>query len=239
MTHELIFTATYNEVENIEFWITDVAFNRPSASILVVDDNSPDGTSDVVRSLCRSFPQVRLIEREGKLGLDSAHLLAMHLALDEGYLRLVTMDADLSHQPSQITPLVDQLSNGGCVIGTRSRGGTHQARPLRKVLSKGANGLARLALPTTVSEYTSSMRVFSPPALEELVRAQFKYKGYAFFIESIEILHRAGIPIPEAPIDFLDRSGGKSKIPKTQILSSASALTRLALERRKFNAMRS
>lgn len=230
-SRELIFTATYCEATNIEEWIRAVAVARPWAHILIIDDNSPDGTSDLVRALQHEYPQVRLIVREGKQGLGSAHLAAMKFALREKYDVFVSLDADLSHQPAQIIDVVAALPADGFAIGTRSRGGTHQASLLRQILSKGANRTARLLLPTGLSEYTTSMRAFSPRALTVLVGAEFRHGGYAFFIESIEVLYGAGIPLSETPIDFLDRRGGHSKIPRTQIFTSMAALGALSVRR--------
>ena len=238
MPAELVFTATYDEAANIERWIREVAQFRPGADILIVDDNSPDGTSQIIEVLTAEYPQVTLITRSGKLGLGSAHLLAMAYALDHGYEHLVTMDADLSHQPSQISRLVDALWPAEFVIGTRTHGGTHQAPRFRQILSHGANFTARTLLPTGVTEYTSSMRVFTPQALTVLRDATFHYGGYAFFIECLEVLHRAGIPMAERPIDFLDRRGGESKIPKNQIFTSMKALGDMALIRRGMKAPR-
>lgn len=231
MLRELVFTATYNEAANIETWVRDIAAHRPSADILIVDDSSPDGTAKKVTLLRAAYPQVTLISRPGKMGLGSAHLLAMEVARDKGYERLVTMDADLSHQPAQVGALVDAMNEVDFVIGTRSRGGSHRARPLRRFLSSGANLTARTVLPTGLSEYTSSMRVFSSRSIEVLADASFHYGGYAFFIECIEILHRAGIRMAEVPIDFLDRRGGESKIPRSQIFTSMFALADMGMIR--------
>jgi dolichol-phosphate mannosyltransferase len=231
MASDLIFTATYDEAANIERWIREVAHFQPDAAMLIVDDNSPDGTSEIIRSLTAEFPQIVLITRPRKEGLGSAHLLAMNYALEHQYSRFVSMDADLSHQPQQIQRLLERLDTAHFVIGTRSRGGSHRAGPLRRMLSHGANFTARTLLPTPVSEYTSSMRAFKPRALIELQGATFHYGGYAFFIECIEILQRAGVSMAEVPIDFLDRRSGKSKIPKTQIFTSMRALVTMSVQR--------
>ena len=231
VTRELVFTATYCEATNIEEWIRGVALARPAAHILIIDDNSPDGTADLVVALQSEHPQVRLVVRESKQGLGSAHLTAMEIAFEEGYEVFVSLDADLSHQPDQINRVIAALPMNGFAIGTRSRGGTHQASLLRKLLSKGANSLARVLLPTGLSEYTTSMRAFSPKALAVLLGTEFRHGGYAFFIESIEALYGAGIPLSETPIDFLDRRGGRSKIPRTQIFISMAALGALSVRR--------
>jgi dolichol-phosphate mannosyltransferase len=231
MARELVFTATFNERENVEAWIRGVAAARPDADMQIVDDSSPDGTADVVRELQGEFPQVSLVVRPGKQGLNTAHLYAMRHALEHGYEILVTMDADGSHQPRQIGDLVAAMRGADFVIGTRSHGGTHQAALPRQILSKGANQVARVLLPMGLTEYTTSFRVFNPASLEVITKAQLKYRGYSFFIECLETLHENHLTMTERPIDFLDRLGGKSKIPKNQILMSVKTLIGLSAHR--------
>ncbi|HBJ73075.1 MAG TPA: dolichol-phosphate mannosyltransferase [Actinobacteria bacterium] len=234
MSKVLIFTATYEEVENIGAWIRETAKACPDTDILIVDDSSPDGTGELISDLQVAFPQITLITRAGKTGLNTAHVLAMAYASEHEYDVLVTMDADGSHQPRQIPLLLERLQHNDVdfVIGTRSAGGTHQAKLSRRVLSRGANTAARVLLPVGITEYTTSFRAFNPTALDVLNRAEFSSSGYAFFIECIEILHRAGVRFAEVPIDFMDRTGGRSKIPKSQIFSSMIALVLLAVSRR-------
>ena len=231
MSRELIFTATYNEANNIGPWIEGVAAARPGADILIVDDSSPDGTGEVIADCMNAFPRVTLHTRPGKSGLSSAHIYAMNYALENGYDALVTMDADGSHQPAQIPAVLDALSRADFCIGTRTRGGTHQAALPRRILSHGANITARLLLPMGISEYTTSFRAFDPIALRAIVAHDFSASGYAFFIECLEVMHRAGVTMTEVPIDFLDRFSGTSKIPKNQIYLSMLALTRLSANR--------
>jgi dolichol-phosphate mannosyltransferase len=232
MARELVFTATFNEVGNIEAWVTSVAQQVPGADMLVIDDNSPDGTAAVLHELQDAYPQLAVVVRGGKMGLNTAHLQAMSFALDRGYDTLVTMDADASHQPSQIAGVTSGLITADFCIGTRYRGGSHQSAPMRRVLSLGANRAAMALLPTGLSEYTTSFRAFNARTLETLVTSQFRASGYAFFIEQIEILHQAGYRLVERPIDFLDRAHGASKIPRSQILSSGRALASLSFRRR-------
>ncbi|MCH9839457.1 MAG: glycosyltransferase [Actinomycetia bacterium] len=233
----LVFTATYNEAANIGPWIEGVAQAIPSADILIIDDSSPDHTANVITESARTYPQVRLHSRAGKQGLSSAHIYAMQYALDNGYDALVTMDADGSHQPAQIPAvlgaLTDGLSTANFCIGTRTRGGSHQAALPRRVLSHGANITARVLLPMGISEYTTSFRAFDPIALRAVLAHDFSASGYAFFIECLEVMHRAGVIMTEVPIDFLDRFSGQSKIPKNQIYLSMLALTRLSFNRLK------
>jgi hypothetical protein len=192
--------------------------------MLVIDDNSPDGTGQILDDLTRQVPGLSVIHRSGKEGLASAHLHAMRFALDSGYDVLVTMDADGSHLPGQIPLLLQEIPTKDFVIGTRYHGGSHQAGSFRRILSAGANGLARIVLPTGLSEYTTSFRAFDRKSLEVLTTATFVSGGYAFFVECVEILYQAGVSMGEIPIDFVDRTHGSSKIPKSQIFLSVEAL---------------
>ena len=232
MTRILVFTATYDEAGNIEAWVSGVRQSCSKANLLVIDDSSPDGTGQILDSLAAQDLAISVLHRAGKSGLASAHLAAMSFALEQGFDVLVTMDADGSHLVAQIPRLLEALPGHDFVIGTRYRGGSHQAGTFRRILSAGANGLARLALPTGLSEYTTSFRAFDRTALECLVSANFSTGGYAFFVECIEILHQSGHSMTEVPIDFVDRTHGSSKIPKSQIFMSVEALTSLGLRRR-------
>ena len=231
MTKELIFTATYNERTNIGWWIEEVAKARPSSDILIVDDNSPDGTGELISEMSKEFPQITLHSRVGKLGLSSAHLYALQYAFENDYDVLVTMDADGSHLPSQIARVVGGLDPAQFCIGTRTRGGTHQAAKSRRILSHGANRIARVLLPMGLTEYTTSFRAFTRPAIKAALSHEYGFSGYAFFIECLEGMHQQGIVMAERPIDFLDRQGGVSKIPKNQIVVSAGALTQMSWAR--------
>lgn len=227
----LVATATFNEVANVPHWHTRTRSVLPEADLLVVDDSSPDGTARVVRALQTDDSRMHLLERPAKSGLGSAHRAAMLFALEGGYDVLVTMDADLSHQPEQIPPFIAAISSCDFVIGTRSAGGSCDYTGLRKILSAGGNRAARIMLPTGLTEYTTSMRAFSPRALEVLFTQGTREDGYAFFLETVEILYQAGCRLSEVPINFMDRAQGRSKIPKHQIWLSAGTLGRLATSR--------
>lgn len=233
LADELVFTATYNEEATIENWVRGVAQYRPEADMLVVDDSSPDRTGQILGLLQEEFPRLHVHTRAGKQGLNTAHLYALTYGLETGYSRVATMDADGSHQPAQIPQLMAAAENAQFVIGTRYKGGSHQAPPFRRALSRGANTAARVLLPMGISEYTTSFRVFTPPALRVVTSSDFQFRGYAFFIECLEVLRREGITMAEVPIDFLDRTGGESKIPRAQIFLSIEALGQLAWQRRR------
>lgn len=231
MPRELVFTATYNEAETIERWVRGVHAHRPEADMLVVDDSSPDGTANILADLQPEFARLRVHSRPGKQGLNTAHLFALKQGLSEGYDRVVTMDADGSHQASQIGRLASASERFDFVIGTRYHGGTHQAPLFRRTLSRGANSAARALLPMGLTEYTTSFRAFTPAAMKAVTAADFQFRGYAFFIECLEVLRQEGVSMSEVPIDFLDRVGGTSKIPRAQIFLSMEALGRLGLRR--------
>lgn len=231
MLRTLIFTATYNENQNISAWVQGVTASIPDADLLVVDDSSPDGTGRTLEELARSYSRLSVVHRPGKAGLASAHLLAMDVALDRGYEQLITMDADGSHQPSQLPRLMEAAPKFDFLIGTRYRGGSHGAAPMRRILSFGANGLTRIILPTGLSEYTTSFRVFDRAALKVLVATEFTGGGYSFFLECVEALYRSGLRLGEVPIDFIDRTAGESKIPKSQIALSMQTLMVLGWRR--------
>lgn len=220
----LIFTATFNEKGNVEAWVRGVRRACPEADQLVIDDSSPDGTGELLDEIARDAPYLEVIHRSGKLGLASAHLFAMRFALERGYELLVTMDADGSHQPWQIPDLLSAADKADFVIGTRYSGGSHRAAIGRRTLSWGANSLAKTLLPTGLSEYTTSFRVFNRRAMSVIVHESLRDAGYAFFLESVETVYQAHLSITEVPIEFLDRVYGSSKIPRSQIFTSVGVL---------------
>jgi dolichol-phosphate mannosyltransferase len=227
----LIFTATYNEQGNIQIWYEQVRLRFPEATLLIVDDNSTDGTNEYLRSMAIIDHKLYLHTRSSKLGLGSAHLYSYQFALKNEFQRLITLDADLSHKPSQLNRFLDSPNQGDFIIGTRWGAGSCNYRGVRKLLSFSANRIARTLLKTGLTEYTSSFRSFSPRALEVIVANQPKNDNYGFFLESIELLYQHDLSLSEVPIDFDDRILGKSKIPKNQIFVSAWLLTNLAFKR--------
>ena len=211
----------------MEAWVSGSHRACPEADLLVIDDSSPDGTGYLLDAISRKTPCLKIVHRPQKLGLASAHLMAMQLAQQGAYDHLITMDADGSHQTHQIPELLQAAANADFVIGSRYRGGSHRAGVGRRLLSWGANSFARTLLPTGLSEYTTSFRVFNRSAREVVLDATLRDEGYAFFLEVVEVIHRAGLTATEVSIEFLDRVYGSSKIPRTQILRSAGVLLSL------------
>jgi dolichol-phosphate mannosyltransferase len=227
----VIFTATYNEQGNIQTWYEQVRSRYPDVTILIVDDSSTDGTSEFLSSVSSTDKKLYLHTRNSKLGLGSAHLYAYEFALNNNYERLITLDADLSHLPSQLDRFLNSPRQGDFIIGTRWGAGSCNYRGVRKLLSFLANRIARTLLATGLTEYTSSFRSFSPRALQVIIANRPRNDNYGFFLESIEILHKQKLNLSEVPIDFNDRILGKSKIPKNQIFVSTWLLITLIFER--------
>lgn len=228
----LVFTATYNEKENIRSLCEEIHSLYPDFDILVVDDNSPDGTGEIVEDLSLKIPCLKIIKRHSKLGLGTAHQLAMLYALYKGYNHLVTMDADLSHSPSDIGRLLDGLVNADFVIGSRYMpGGQCNYKGYRKYLSILANLSARLLLGIPLHEFTNSYRAFRVSVLTNLNYSKLQTRGYSFFIESIFRLNQINARISEIPITFRDRFNGESKIPKYEIYRGIYKLLKLSVLR--------
>ena len=233
----LVFTATYNEIHNVEPLVDEISQSAPLADILIVDDDSPDGTGQKLDQLKLSYPNLAVIHRGRKKGLGTAHSLAIIYAIKNQYDMLVTMDADRSHSPFDIPRLIERLSDkdqGACdfVIGSRyMKGGSCDYGGYRKLLSVGGNWLARITTGIPIHEFTTSFRAFRVAKLENLNMYWMKNRGYSFFLEVATQLHRSGLKFAEIPIHFHDRSSGDSKIPRLEIFRGMKKLLALNLAR--------
>lgn len=225
----LIFFATYNEAGNVASLLERIAQYAPSADIVVVDDNSPDGTAEVIRQLGRD--NVTVLLRKGKLGLGTAHLLAFCYALAHGYDALVTMDADGSHDPQHLPSLMEQLGTGrDFVIGSRyMKGGACDYDGYRLRVSQAANIGARLLLSIKLTEFTTSYRIFKTDKLRTLDFGALLVGGYSFFLTTVVEAARRGWSLGEVPIHFRERGYGSSKIPPFEIFRGIANLLRLAV----------
>lgn len=229
----LVFTATYNELENVAAFCQRVLANPGVSSLLIVDDSSPDGTADRIRDLARQDERIRLIQRSKKLGLGSAHKLAMSYAIKQGFDRLVTMDADLSHRPEDIPALLKAAETHDFVIGSRyAKGGECGYSGYRLFISVLANRSSRIALGIQLTEFTSSFRVFNVPSLlTNLDVDEIRSQGYSFFLQTVDQIARQRFSYAEVPIRFSDRLKGVSKIPRFEIVWGFLTLFRLTLRR--------
>jgi dolichol-phosphate mannosyltransferase len=215
----IVFTATYNESENIINFIKSVDTIDIDLTLLIIDDNSPDGTSKIIEGYTPKNIKVLLIKREKKLGLDTAHKLAYTYALDNKFNYLITMDADMSHDPKKIPAFINNLSLSKFVIGSRyAEGGKCKMKWSRLFLSYYGNKLIKFVLGIHSSEFTTSFRGFNLDKLGGFNLNNVRSAGYSFFMETIYQLDKLNVIIHEIPIEFLDRKYGKSKIPKIELL---------------------
>lgn len=224
----LIFTATYNESGNIGDLIADLHHYLPEADILVVDDNSPDGTGSILEKLTENDDRLSVIHRPGKLGLGSAHKLAMKYSLANGYEYLITLDADFSHNPKYLPVIVNRLKHDDFVIGSRyTEGGKCDYGLVRVFISKTANFLAKVLLGIRLKETTTSYRGFSQEVLSRIDFDHIKSEGYSFFVESLFRVVRVTDKVSEFPIHFEDRRAGSTKISKREIYLGVLTLFKL------------
>ena len=223
----LIATSTYNEADSIGILLTDIRAYHPQATILVIDDNSPDGTSGIVAAMRKSDEGLVLITRPRKLGVGSAHKLAIQYATRNKFDFLVTMDADLSHSPKDIETILALLRCNDFVIGSRfAVGGTCDYGLLRGSLSRLANILTRILIGITLKETTTSFRGFSKELLQKLPLDKITSSDYGFFVHLTYLVLQHTDKVIEFPIRFLDRRYGQSKISKKEIFKAADVLCR-------------
>ena len=228
----LVFTATYNEIKNIKELILEIKKYNPNVDILIIDDNSPDGTSNKIIKLKKDIKNLFLITREKKLGLDSAHKLGYEFALDNKYDYFITMDAVLSHDPKEIKNFLNHLSNYPFVIGSRYiSGGKCLMKGRRLLISKYGNLIIKKILQIDLNEFTTSYRGFDLNNLINFHLDLVKTKGYSFFMGTIFEIYQRDFPIKEIPIVFKDRTKGSSKIPRLEILRTLKNLFILFLRK--------
>jgi dolichol-phosphate mannosyltransferase len=229
----LIFTPTFNEKSNVGIWLNSVSKLLPEADLLVVDDSSTDGTLEILKRFARENSKLTVHQRAKKSGVGSAHAWAIVHAYKSGYDCVVAMDADLSHDPTDIPRLIEATNSSDYVVATRSKskGGKNELPGLRKLWSLGANLICRMLIPTGLTEYTTSFRCYSRKAMDVLLSNPPKNDGYSFFIEVTELMYQSDIKLSEIAITFYNRKFEESKIPKLQIFLSAATIIRLIFER--------
>ena len=218
MSKTLVFTATYNEKENIKYLIENINKLNLDIDILVIDDNSPDKTWKILQELESSSKNLKVIIRKNKSGLDTAHKLAFNYAIEHKYEKFVSMDADLSHDPKEIPKMINILNTSSFVIGSRYiKGGKCEMTGFRLLISIIGNKLIKKVLKINCNEFTTSYRGFNLSSLSDFNLNMVTSKGYSFFMETIYRLNKNGIKINEIPIHFKNRQHGYSKIPGIEI----------------------
>ena len=222
----LIITPTYNERENLQRLTTEVHRIVPEAHMLIVDDNSPDGTGDLAEGLAASDSRISVLHREGKLGLGTAYVTGFKYALEHGYDLVFEMDADFSHRPEHLPEFLEAIKNADVVLGCRymEGGGTEDWGLMRRMLSRGGNLYAKTLLSLPFRDLTGGFKCFRREVLEKIDLDRLESEGYAFQIELTYRAHRAGFRIAETPIIFPDRTLGHSKMSRKII---AEALVRV------------
>jgi len=235
----LVAVATYNEIENISLLIEAIERNLPSGDVLVIDDNSPDGTGRWCLARKSDCPNFDCIIRGGKLGLGTAVLAAIQYAITNKYDFLINMDADFSHPPEKLPELLSTMgAEIDVAIGSRYvSGGKIVGWPLyRRVMSRAVNGFARLCLGLPTRDNSGAFRCYRVATLERVLaqhisQGKVRSKGYSFFEEILFLLHRGGAKMLEIPITFTDRKFGKSKINFCEAVKALGMILRLGWTR--------
>ena len=230
----LVSLATYNERENLEPLIREINAILPAADILVVDDNSPDGTGQTADALAAADTRIHVLHRAGKLGLGTATVAAMRHAMDHGYDFLVNMDADFSHHPRYLPALIAGMDRHDIMIGSRyvPGGGTANWPLSRRLMSRAVNGLVRLFLRIPARDTSGAYRCYRVAKLRTVPLDRLRSTGYSFQEEVLSVCHRAGCTMGEIPIIFEDRRAGSSKVDAKEAVRSLTTLFCLAFSRK-------
>ncbi|MDP8235221.1 MAG: polyprenol monophosphomannose synthase [Candidatus Erginobacter occultus] len=217
--NRFVVIATYNENANISQLISEILSLSPSFQVLVVDDNSPDGTGRTVSQLAQENQRVHLLPRPGKRGYGTAIIDGFRQALDLGADRIFTMDADYSHNPRDLLHLDQALDNFDIVIGSRYRGGIRILNwsISRLLLSLTANCYARILFRFKYADCTSGFRAYRHRSVKELVKRRTASRGYGFLVEVLYLAEHNGDLIGEVPIIYTERRAGESKISQMTI----------------------
>jgi len=236
-----VIVPTYNERENIESLVTQLLALSTGVHVIIVDDNSPDGTGAIADRLAtEEDDRVSVIHRASKLGLGTAYIAGFKRALAEGAELICTMDADFSHNPRYIPDMVDKIDQGrDLVIGSRyvRGGGTTGCTLNRKLISWGANAVARIMIGLRAHDATAGFRCYRREVLDEMDLDSIKASGYSFLIEMLYRVQRRGWRVGETPIIFENRRLGTSKISKDEIAKSLVTVLRLTWARLKGSAV--
>ena len=210
----LVIIPTYNEKENIRSIVELVLSQATNLEVLVVDDNSPDGTATIVTEMAKADPRVHLLSRAGKLGLGTAYIAGFKWGLSQGYAYLIEMDADFSHDPREIPNMLKAIQQADLVIGSRYIDGVRVVNwPLSRLfLSKGASYYVRIIDGLPIHDPTGGFKCFRRKVLEEIELDEVRSNGYAFQIEMNYKTWMKGFRIREIPITFADRHAGQSKM---------------------------
>ena len=229
----LITLCTYNECENLPTLIPEIHAVAPDADILVIDDNSPDGTGQLVDEMGQSDPRIHCLHRAGKLGLGTATVAGFEYGVEHGYSLLINMDADFSHHPSYLAALRLGMSGADVTIGSRyvPGGGVVGWNWVRHFMSRSINIYARLLLGLPNRDNSGSFRCYDVNLLSKIDFTQVRSRGYSFQEEILYMCRRVGCRFSETPIVFEDRRFGTSKINWRESVMAGWIIFRLGIDR--------
>ena len=211
-----VIVPTYNERDNIEIIASRVRSAVPDADLLVVDDNSPDGTGEIADKLAGEDSHIHVLHRPGKAGLGAAYIAGFRWALEHGYAAVVEMDADGSHRPEELPRMLAALADADLVLGSRYvPGGTVLNWPKsREILSRGGNAYVQLMLGVKLKDATGGYRVFRATTLQRIGLDEVESQGYCFQVDLARRTLKAGLTVVEVPITFAERERGTSKMSR-------------------------
>ena len=225
----LIIIPTYNERENLRPLLDEIFVNAPQSDILVVDDNSPDGTGNLADQIAEEDTRVHVLHREGKLGLGTAYIAGFKYAIAHEYDAAFEMDADFSHDPRYLPDFLKAIESADLVIGSRyiKGGGTPNWSLLRRFISGGGNIYTRIVLGLPVHDCTAGYRCYRRSVLEQINLDTVRSQGYAFQVELVHRVLQHGFKIVEIPIIFMDRRVGKSKMSRKIFIEGFLSVLRI------------
>ena len=224
----LIIIPTYNELENLRPLLKELFSYAPATDVLIVDDNSPDGTGKLADELHEQNPQVQVLHRAGKLGLGTAYIAGFKYAVAHNYDAAFEMDADFSHDPRYLPDFLKAIEDADLVIGSRyiPGGNTPNWSFMRRMISGCGNIFARFMLGIPVHDCTAGFRCYRREVLESIDLDSIQSQGYAFQVELAYRVMRQGFKIVETPIIFMDRRVGKSKMSRAIVLEAFTYVLR-------------
>lgn len=230
----VVLVPTYNERESLPRLLSQVRREVPEVDVLVIDDNSPDGTGEIADEHAATDPQIHVLHRAAKEGLGRAYLHGFRWALERGYDALVEMDADGSHQAKHLPELLAALEDADVVIGSRwVSGGAAPNWPMtRKALSVGGNLYTKVLLGMPVNDATAGYRAYRASALARIRLDQVASQGYCFQVDLTQRAVRAGLTVTEVPITFVERDRGTSKMSPRVARESMVRITAWGLSHR-------
>jgi dolichol-phosphate mannosyltransferase len=225
----LVVTPTYDEADNIEKFIGQVLAQSPDIEMLIVDDNSPDGTGDIVEKIMAQNPRIHLLRRAGKMGLGTAYVEGFKYAIAHKFDYVFEMDADFSHNPEEIPRFLEKMKTNDLTVGSRYTNGVRVVNwPIRRlILSYAANLYTRIITGMPIKDATGGFKCFRREVLEAIDLGKVRSNGYAFQIEMNFKVWSKGFKVIEHPIIFVDRQSGVSKMSRSIVYEAVFMVWKL------------